>query len=290
MVANLWESCVACMHAEKILPCGPVEVATAPEATGAQWNAHVNVAGWARLLFLLLLLLPFYPSKAWVCRRGCSFPPLLASNLVSTWDSSGLNQCRIDTWQNSRKILSFSVGIESRPRYIGTWENLPVWREYHNDLHDEGREGKSGRHYKVCMCHALVFNIHHVVTHSTRVPLFLPPRSEPIQVNPMVGKPPMSLIRWCRSRRYFLRMWGGREGDYVSFEAKFGLPRGEDHWEEGPHKVKRIRANGWVWVQGAGWARGEGRGRSPRKKRLCKKHVIVFVPWHASNTNNVSTS
>lgn len=119
------------------------------------------------------------------------------------------------------------------------------------------------------MCHALVFNIHHVVTHSTRVPLFLPPRSEPIQVNPMVGEPPRSSIRWCRSRRYFLRMWGGREGDYVSLEAKFGLPRGEDHWEEGPHKVKRIRANGWVWVQGAGWARGEGgRGRSPRKKAM----------------------
>ena len=32
------------------------------------------------------------------------------------------------------------------------------------------------------MCHALVFNIHHVVTHSTRVPLFLPP--SPIRADP----------------------------------------------------------------------------------------------------------
>ena len=31
------------------------------------------------------------------------------------------------------------------------------------------------------MCHALVFNIHHVVTHSTRVPLFLP---SPIRADP----------------------------------------------------------------------------------------------------------
>jgi hypothetical protein len=60
MVANVREACVACMQLEKNLPSGPVEVSTSPEAMGAQRNPHVNAAGWARLL----LLLPFYPSKA----------------------------------------------------------------------------------------------------------------------------------------------------------------------------------------------------------------------------------
>lgn len=76
----------------------------------------------------------------------------------------------------------------------------------------------------------------------------------------------------------------------MSFVAKLGLPGviiiGR---EGGPHKVKRIRANGWVWVQWAGWARGEGRVEA-HGTRLCKKHVIVFVPRHASNANNESTS
>lgn len=135
------------------------------------------------------------------------------------------------------------------------------------------------------MCHALVFNIHHVVTHSTRVPLFLPPRSKPIQVDPMVGDPPMSSIRWCRSRPYFLRMWGGREVMWA-LKPSLGFPKREDHWEGGPHKVKRIRANGWVRVQGAGWARGEGRVEAHGKKAmqetcycLCATTRVGYKQW-----------
>lgn len=54
MVADVREACVACMHVEKNLPSGPVEVSTSPEATGAQRNPHVN-AGEA---FVVVAFLP----------------------------------------------------------------------------------------------------------------------------------------------------------------------------------------------------------------------------------------
>ena len=88
-------------------------------------------------------------------------------------------------------------------------------------------------------------------------------------------------------------MWGGREGDYVSFEAKpsLGFPGARiiGREREGRTKLKRIRANGMgAGTRGRMGTRGGG-GSKPTETRLCKKHVIVFVSRHASNTHNEST-
>lgn len=75
---------------------------------------------------------------------GSISPSLVSSNLVSTWDSSKFQP----VWDRHVAKLKGNTIIFCRNREpstvytIGTRENLPVWREYCNDLHDEGREGK----------------------------------------------------------------------------------------------------------------------------------------------------
>jgi hypothetical protein len=44
-------------------------------------------------------------------------------NVVATWDSRGLNQCRKDTWQTSRATWLFFVEIESLLWHLAQWGN-----------------------------------------------------------------------------------------------------------------------------------------------------------------------